>query len=205
MVQRSLVWRYLQVIARVGTTLLFDLKVYGRENVPKTGGVLLAANHQSYLDPVLVACQLRRPVSYFAKSELFTNPYFGWFIRQLHAFPVRQGEGDVGAVKEAIRRLDEGYVLNVYPEGTRSPTGELMPLEKGIALVIRKAGVPVVPVAIEGSFDAWTKGDILFHPHPVRVMYGKPMDLSGKKADQVLRELESAMRTLIAELRAKKR
>src|ERR1700688_1742001 len=100
MTQRSLIWKYFQIIARIGTTLMFDLKTYGRENVPKDGGVLLVANHQSYLDPGLVAVHLYRPVSFLAKSELFENPYFGWFIRKLHAFPVRQGDGDVGAVKE---------------------------------------------------------------------------------------------------------
>ena len=96
--------------SRIGTTLLFDLKTFDRHNVPRNGGVILAANHQSYLDPVLVAVHLRRPVSFMAKSELFTNRYFGWLIRTLHAYPVRQGEGDVGAVKETIRRLQEGYM-----------------------------------------------------------------------------------------------
>jgi 1-acyl-sn-glycerol-3-phosphate acyltransferase len=137
--QRSFVWKSLQIIARLGTTLMFDLKTYGDENVPKDGGVLLVANHQSYLDPVLVAVHLSRPVSFLAKSELFENPHFGWFIRMLHAFPVRQGEGDIGAVKEIIRRLGEGHALNIYPEGSRTETGEIGRLEKGVALVIRRA------------------------------------------------------------------
>jgi|HubBroStandDraft_4_1064222.scaffolds.fasta_scaffold105049_2 1-acyl-sn-glycerol-3-phosphate acyltransferase len=202
MTQRSLVWKYLQIIARVGTTLLFQLKTTGRENVPKTGGVLLIANHQSYLDPVLVAVHLRRPVSFLAKSELFENPYFGWFIRMLHAFPVRQGEGDVGAVKEVIRQLEEGHVLNIYPEGSRTETGELAPFEKGVALVIRRAGVPVVPIAIEGSYAAWPKGDKIFHAHPIRVKYGKPINFEGKKSDEILETLQSRLKEMIAELRA---
>jgi 1-acyl-sn-glycerol-3-phosphate acyltransferase len=202
--QRSLVWRYLQIIARVGTTLMFDLKTYGRENVPKDGGVLLVANHQSYLDPVLVAVHLSRPVSFLAKSELFENPYFGWFIRKLHAFPVRQGDGDIGAVKEVIRRLEEGNALNIYPEGSRTKTGEIAPLERGVALVIRKAGVPVVPVAIHGSFAAWPKNKKLFHPHPIRVKYGPPMNLGKKKGDEIVRELEGTLRNMLSELRAMK-
>jgi len=200
--QRSVVWKLLQIIARVGTTVLFDLKTYGSRNVPKTGGVLLVANHQSYLDPVLVAVHLDRPVSFLAKSELFENPYFAWFIRSLHAFPVRQGEGDVGAVREMIRRLEEGNVLNVYPEGSRTKTGEIAPLEKGVALVIRKAGVPVVPVAIDGSFAAWPKGALMFHPHPVRVRYGKPIDFNGKKGEEIIGTLENELRSLMAELRS---
>jgi 1-acyl-sn-glycerol-3-phosphate acyltransferase len=203
--QRSVVWKLLQIIARVGTTVLFDLKTYGSGNVPKSGGVLLVANHQSYLDPVLVAVHLYRPVSFLAKSELFENPYFGWFIRKLHAFPVRQGEGDVGAVREMIRRLEEGNALNVYPEGSRTETGEIAPLEKGVALVIRKAGVPVVPVAIDGSFAAWPKDAMIFHPHPVRVRYGKPIDFNGKKGQEIIDTLETELRSLMAELRASER
>jgi 1-acyl-sn-glycerol-3-phosphate acyltransferase len=201
MTQRSFAWKSLQIIARIGTTLLFNLKTYDRQNIPRTGGVLLVANHQSYLDPVLVAVHLYRPVSFLAKSELFTNPYFGWLIRMLHAFPVRQGEGDVGAVKETIRRLQEGYALNIYPEGSRTETGEIGPMEKGVALVIRRAGVPVVPVAIDGSFAAWPKGKKLFRPHPIRVIYGKPMDMSAMKADQIIAELQQQLRTLQTRLR----
>lgn len=198
--QRSLVWKSLQVFARIGTTLLFDLKIFDRGNVPRSGGVILAANHQSYLDPVLVAVHLCRPVSFMAKSELFTNRYFGWLIRTLHAYPVRQGEGDVGAVKETIRRLQEGYAVNIYPEGSRTETGQIGPMEKGIALVIRRAAVPVVPVAIEGSFAAWPKARRLFRGRPIRVIYGKPMNFTGMKAEQILAQLDAALRSLHARL-----
>jgi 1-acyl-sn-glycerol-3-phosphate acyltransferase len=199
--ERSLVWKSLQVVSRIGTTLLFDLKTFGRGNVPRSGGVILAANHQSYLDPVLVAVHLRRPVSFMAKIELFSNRYFGWLIRTLHAYPVRQGEGDVGAVKETIRRLQEGYAVNIYPEGARTETGEIGPMERGIALVIRRAAVPVVPVAIEGSFDAWPKGRKIFRRRAIRVMYGKPMDLGGMKAQQIVAALDAALRGLQGQLR----
>lgn len=201
--ERSYLWKYLQILARVLTTNLFDLKVYGLENVPQTGGVLLAANHQSYLDPVLVAVRLRRPVSFMAKSELFENPYFGWFIRALHAYPVRQGEGDIGAIRQAIQRLNDGYALNVYPEGTRTEDGKIQPLEKGIALILRKVDVPVVPVAIDGSFEAWHKDNYLFRPHPIRVSYGKPLYLKDLPAKQVLETLHNAMVGLFDELKKK--
>ncbi len=113
----------MQIIARVGTTLLFDLKTYGCENVPKNGGVLLVANHQSYLDPVLVAVHLYRPVSFLAKSELFEHRFFARLIRTLHAFPVRQGQGDIGAVKEVIRRLKEGYAAEYLSGGIANGNG----------------------------------------------------------------------------------
>src|SRR5438876_4866321 len=112
-----LVWNLGRTICRTITSRMFDLKVYGLEHVPKTGGVLIISNHQSYLDPVLLGVQIPRPMSYLAKSELFAIPGFGWLIRQLNAFPVRQGEGDVAAVRETIRRLQEGHMLNIIPEG----------------------------------------------------------------------------------------
>src|SRR5438067_10314676 len=134
-IERSLPWRYLQILARVLTTLLFDLKVYGRRNVPPRGGVLIVSNHQSYLDPVLLAVPLERPLNYIAKSELFENVWFGRFLRSLNAFPVRQGAGDVGAVRETIQRLKEGHLLNIYPEGSRTETGEIGPMLRGVGLI----------------------------------------------------------------------
>jgi len=158
---------------------LFDLKAYGARHVPATGGVLLLSNHQSYLDPVLVGVHLPRPLSYMSKSELFeVNPAFTWLIRSLGAFPVRQGGSAAGAVKLAINRLKGGHALNIFPEGSRTETGEIGPIEGGAALVIRGAKVPVVPVAIHGSFEAWPRGQKLPSPHPIRLLYGEPMDLA---------------------------
>ena len=201
--ERSWLWRNLQVFAHFMATLLFDLRVYGIENVPKSGGLILAANHQSYLDPPLIAVRLSRPVSFFAKSELFENPYFGRFIRQLHAFPVRQGEGDAGAVKEAIRRLKEGNVLNIYPEGSRTEDGQIGKIEPGIALVARRAGVPIVPVVIDGSFQAWPKWRKLFRPGPIAVMYGRPLEVADLKPGEIVKLLDETLRRMMVELKAK--
>jgi 1-acyl-sn-glycerol-3-phosphate acyltransferase len=201
--ERSLLWKILQVPCWIGTKLLFDLKVYGIENVPQTGGVLLAANHQSYLDPVAVAVRLRRPVSFLAKSELFENPFAGWLISSLHAFPVRQNHGDLGAIRETIRRLEEGHILNVYPEGTRTEDGEIAPLQKGVALILRKTDVPVVPVAIDGSFKAWPYTRKIFRPYPVRVIYGKPLYFKGIKADETIRILHENLCSLLNQLRSR--
>ena len=101
------VWKFLQVVARVGTTLMFDLKVYGSHRFPTEGGVLLVSNHQSYLDPVLLGARLPRPLSYMAKASLFKIAPAAWFIRALGAFPVRQGEADIRALKEAIELAQE--------------------------------------------------------------------------------------------------
>jgi 1-acyl-sn-glycerol-3-phosphate acyltransferase len=200
--ERTLTWRASQGLCRIFTTVWFDLKVFDAGNVPSTGGVLLVSNHQSFLDPVLVAVRLYRPVSFMARSSLFHNPYFGWLIRNLRAFPIQQGRADVGAMKETIRQLQAGNVLNVFPEGSRTETGELGPIEKGIALIIRKAGVPVVPVAVEGSFRAWPKGRKFFRPHPIRVIYGKPMELHRLRPEEITAAIDGELRRLIGELRS---
>jgi len=190
---------------RLITTVAFDLKVYRQDYVPQYGGVMIASNHQSYLDPVLIASQLKRPLSFLAKSELFENRYFGWLIRNLNAFPVKQGTGDVGAVKETIRRLQEGHALNLFPEGSRCDDGEIGPMLPGIGLIIRKAGVPVVPAAIDGSFQAWPKSRTLPKPRPLRVLYGPPMELDDLKAAEIVKRIDVTLRGLLAELRERER
>jgi 1-acyl-sn-glycerol-3-phosphate acyltransferase len=199
----SIMWNLTKGLCRILCSVFFDLKTYGVKTVPKTGGVLLVSNHQSYLDPVLVGVQVFRPISYLAKSELFENPVFGWFIRGLNAFPVRQGAGDVGAVKETILRLQEGGALNIFPEGSRSEDGQLQPIEKGASLVIRRAKVPVVPVVIDGSFRAWPRGRKMFRGSPVRLLYGPPMQLAHLRPDEISRTIDATFRSMLAELKAK--
>ena len=197
----SIIYSAFRTMCRITATVLFDLKVYGAEHVPVTGGVLLLCNHQSLLDPPCVGVQIRRPASYLAKSELFDVPVFGWVIRRLNAFPVRQGAGDVGAVRETIKRLKEGHVLTIFPEGQRTLTGELQPLQGGFTLIVRKAGVPIVPVAIDGTFKAWPRGKAMFQPAPVRVKFGPPMDVEGLKPAEIVKRVEAAIGGLLADLR----
>jgi 1-acyl-sn-glycerol-3-phosphate acyltransferase len=199
----SIVYNVAKTLFRIICSVFFDLKAYGVRNVPKTGGVLLVSNHQSYLDPVLLGVQVLRPISYLAKSELFANPVFGWLIRQCNAFPVRQGAGDIGAVKETILRLQEGGALNIFPEGSRSEDGKLQPIERGASLVIRRAKVPVVPVVIQGSFRAWPKGRKIFRGTPIRLLYGPPMQLAHLRPDEISKIIESTFRSMLAELQKK--
>ena len=203
MKQPPALWKLAQTITRVFTTVAFDLKVYGRDNVPDDGGALMISNHQSFLDPALLGAQLRRPMSYLAKSELWDNAALGWLITRLNAFPVRQGAGDVGAIKETISRLQEGHLLNIFPEGSRTEDGELLPIQPGVALVVRKAKVPVVPAVVDGSFDAWPKGSKLFRSHPVRVLIGKPVRLDDLKPKEIVVEIDRLFRDMLAELRRK--
>jgi 1-acyl-sn-glycerol-3-phosphate acyltransferase len=196
---------FFRACCRIASTVFFDLKVYGVENVPNTGGVLLLSNHLSFLDPACIGVQIRRPASYLAKSELFDVPVFGRVIPRLNAFPVRQGAGDIGAVRETIKRLKEGRVLTVFPEGARSLNGELQPLQGGFTLIVRKAGVPIVPVGIDGSYQAWRRGAALPKCAPVRVKFGPPLHVQEMKPAEIVTTVETALRGLIADLRQLRR
>jgi 1-acyl-sn-glycerol-3-phosphate acyltransferase len=192
---------FFRTACRIAASVFLDLKVYNAENVPFTGGVLLLSNHLSFLDPPCIGVMLRRPASYLAKSELFEVPVFGKVIPKLNAVPVRQGAGDIGAVRETIKRLKEGRVLTVFPEGARSLNGELQPLLGGFTLIVRKAGVPIVPVGIDGTYEAWPRGTALPRSAPVRVKFGEPLHVQDMKPAEIVVTVEKAIAGLIADLR----
>jgi 1-acyl-sn-glycerol-3-phosphate acyltransferase len=185
----------------------FDLKTQGIGNIPRRGGVLIVANHQSFLDPIMLAVNIPRAVSFLAKSELFENKYFGRLIRGVNAFPVRQGEGDVGAVRETIKRLQEGHVLIMFPEGGRSEDGKLAPMEKGVGLIIRRAGpaVKVVPAAIDGAFEAWSRHRKFPRCNTIRVKYGPALSLAEMKATQIVQTIDREIHSLFGDIRGKRK
>jgi 1-acyl-sn-glycerol-3-phosphate acyltransferase len=198
---RSLTWKLLQIVARVLTTQVFDLKVYGQHNIPASGGVLIVSNHQSNLDPVLLAVRLARPLNYIGKSELFEGRIGGWFLRRVvNAFPVRQGAGDIGAIRETIQRLREGHLLNIYPEGERTPDGRIGRMERGVGLIVHRARVPVVPVAIVGSFEAWPRDRRWLKGWPIRIGYGPPINLDGMEEDEIVATIDRTLREMFAQL-----
>ena len=194
-------YRYAQVVAQILTKLLFNLKVEGRQNIPAHGGALIVSNHQSNLDPVVLSAFLNRPVNFVCKSELFRNPLAGWVIRRLNGFPIRQGKGDIDAVKEMIHRLREGHVLNIYPEGSRTPDGEIHEFQRGVGLIVRRANVPVIPAAIVGAFDAWPIHRSIWRMKPVHVRFGPPLNLTGLQTDEeITAAIEREVRRLFDEM-----
>ena len=200
--QRSLAWRCLQAIARPLATVLFDLKVYGCDNIPPHGGVLIVSNHQSLLDPILLPVHLNRPLNYIAKSELFQNPFCAWFLRSVfNAFPVRQGHGDVRAVKETIQRLREGHLMNIYPEGARTMDGEIAQLQRGVALIVERAQVAVIPAAIVGAFEAWPIHRNFLRRHSIHIEFGPPLTLIGMSRNEILATIDRELRRMFTALR----
>ena len=142
--------------------------------MPATGPVLLVANHLSFLDVFLLGISVRRPLNYVARSTLFL-PGLGFLIRSVGGFPIqREGMGASG-MKETLRRLRNGGIVTLFPEGTRSPDGQLAPLKSGIAVLVSRAGVPVVPAGIAGTYEAWPRSQLLPAFKPIRIHFGPPI------------------------------
>lgn len=169
----------LKPLVRAFMRLYFRLEIRGAEHVPRQGPVLLVANHSSALDPPLVGSVCPRPLSFLAKAQLFEIPGFGGLIRRLNARPLRREGADAGALRTALRLLEEGAALLVFPEGTRGPEGTLREPKAGSAMLAVRAGVPVVPVFISGTGRALGKGRRLPRPVKVRVTFGPPLVLEG--------------------------
>ncbi|NPV26317.1 MAG: 1-acyl-sn-glycerol-3-phosphate acyltransferase [Firmicutes bacterium] len=146
-------------------------RVEGLENVPPQGPVVVVSNHVSWWDPVVVGCALNRPVHFMAKEELFQIPVFGSLLVRLNAFPVKRGQPDRQAIRHALQILEDGKILGLFPEGTRSKTGELQKPHPGAAMIALKARAPIVPVACIETQRLFAKG--WFHPFTVRI--GKPL------------------------------
>jgi 1-acyl-sn-glycerol-3-phosphate acyltransferase len=171
----SLLW-YLTVRYVVGILMivLMRWRATGQANVPASGGVLLVANHVSFLDVIFLGLPLKRPLNYVARSTLFVS-IFGLFIRSVGAFPIqREGIGASG-MKETLRRLRAGGIVTLFPEGTRSQDGQLGELKPGIAVLVKRIGVPVVPAGLAGMFEVWPRSRLLPVPHPIRIYYGRPI------------------------------
>lgn len=164
---------------RVMFDMFFRGEVVGIDNLPKHGGFLLAANHASHLDPPMIGCQISRQIAYFARKTLWKGGISSWWLDSVGVIPVDRDSGqDVGAIKRVLKALKQERGLILFPEGTRTTDGRLQPAKAGVGFMACKTQVPVVPVRIFGSFEAFGKGRKLRLGTPVTVVFGKPMQPS---------------------------
>lgn len=150
-------WDVCRLLSTGFMHLAFGLRVVGRERIPAEGPLLYLSNHQSVLDPVINGAAIHdRPFRPFARETLFRGP-FGVLIRSLGALPVVGGGGDKAVMRAALAELDAGRCVLVYPEGSRTHDGGLAPFKNGIALLLKRSNATVVPIGIEGAYDAWPR------------------------------------------------
>jgi glycerol-3-phosphate dehydrogenase (NAD(P)+) len=168
----SLLYWPVRLIVKTAVLVYFRVRRIGREHIPQ-GGVILASNHRSFLDPFVIGCCVGRPVFFVAKRELFRNPLVGWFLNCMGAFPVRRGRSDEDSMKTALELLARGEAVVVFPEGTRILNGSLGRPKRGVGRLALQSGAPVVPVAVMGSERAREGWRI--KPVKVHVRCGAPL------------------------------
>jgi len=161
----------------------FRWRVFNPERVPRTGAVILAANHASFLDPPLVGSGLNRAINYLARKSLFRFPGIGALLRSWNAVPVDRDGGGAAGLKAILDRLLAGGGIILFPEGTRTRDGQLQPARSGIGLIVIKSQAPVVPVRTFGTFEAWGRNQRFPHPKKVAVKYGEPMRFEKLRAE----------------------
>lgn len=168
-------YRVAQWIPRTFWQAFAGLHIEGLSNIPPHGPFLLICNHQSNLDPVLIQAVCPRPVHAMAKSTQFAVPGMGWLMKRLLSFPVRRYQPDAQAVRVALRSLTRGRGVAIYVEGERSWDGRLQAPRVGTIHLILKAGVPVIPCTISGSYHAWPRWHNSIQLQPICITFGSPL------------------------------
>ena len=190
-----------------GLTLGFSLRWEGGRHIPRQGPALLIANHQSFLDPIAVGLTTSRQLCYLARKTLFT-PGFGWFLRSVNCVPVDQEGVAKEGLKTILDLLHQGRAVLVFPEGERTPTGDILPLKPGIQLLIKRAQAPIIPIGIAGAYHAYPRGKVLPTLSPlfmpankgtIALSVGKPLDARhylDLPREQMLVELGQAIQVM---------
>ncbi len=161
-------------ICAVAARAVFGYRAFGQENIIEDGPAIMAANHASYFDPPLVGITCKSELYFLARKTLFDMPVLGPLISRVNALPVDLSKGDVSALRTVIHLLKDGKRTVIFPEGTRSLNGQIQQARPGIGMIIARTLVPVVPMRIFGSFEAWPKGGKI-KTHPITVVVGKPL------------------------------
>jgi 1-acyl-sn-glycerol-3-phosphate acyltransferase len=172
-----MLYRVVSLLALIACKVLFRLRAQGLEYIPRKGGFILASNHISYLDPIVLGAICPRKLNFMAKQELFCHPLISWFLSQVGAFPVKRDSADLSSLKYAMRCLKEGKALILFPEGSRRFDSASTEPYAGIGFLTAKLYVPVIPVFIEGTEKALPAGAKFIRPAKISVHFGKQISI----------------------------
>ena len=177
--QRSITQTALQWLVRwtfrIQLTICYRIRVHGLENFPESGSTLICSNHQSFLDPVVLGVTSPRPLNYLARKTLFTIGPMRMFLELNDAIPIDLDSLGMTGLKESLKRLKRGEMLVLFPEGTRSDDGELLPLKPGFELLARRSKSLILPVALDGCYQAFPRDAKLPRMGEIQVVIGEPI------------------------------
>ena len=207
----TVLYRTLELTLAPALRGLYRPTVEGFENVPRTGGVIIAGNHVSFADEIFTPLAARRQVFYFAKAEYFTTPgvkgrAMSAFFTGLGQVPVERADTKSAAavIDIGVDLVNSGRALGIYPEGTRSPDGRLYKFRTGVARLALRSGAPVVPVGLSGTRDVLPPGSYRWRRAPVTVRFGEPLHFGDRADDErsakVLREVTESVREAVQKL-----
>jgi|YelNatPaOPRAMG01_1025707.scaffolds.fasta_scaffold20575_5 1-acyl-sn-glycerol-3-phosphate acyltransferase len=191
----------LKPIALFLCKIFFRIEVKGKENIPKKGGFILASNHLSNLDPVILGVACPRKLNFMAKDELFKIPIFSNFIRCLGAFPVKRETVSHSTFKEVFKRLKQQKPIVIFPEGTRNPKGERIIPKAGIGFIIKYVSVPVVPAYIQGTDEALGPHAKFIKPVKISVYFGKQIIIDDRNLSNNYIEIATRIMDSIRKIR----
>ena len=176
-VYRSLWW-----LTHGACRVYFRVRVEGLEHIPRQGPLILASNHVSFIDPPIIGSMVPRVVNFLARESLLRLPVLGWLFRQVNAVPIDRNNGASG-LKAILDRLQAGGAIIVFPEGTRSPDGRPMRAKAGVGLTVLRTAAPVVPVRLDGAFEAWGRHRIFPRPKKIILRFGQPLLFEAERAE----------------------
>ena len=177
-ISKYLTYASARFLFRLFGLLLFRYHCQGRHYIPRRGGALVCANHQSMLDPPIVGLAASRHLAYLARKTLFKHPLFGWFLRKVDGIPLDQSGMGIQGIKATLKSLKTGGVVVIFPEGTRSKTGELQQLKGGFIALARRAKVPLVPCGLIGAHECLPRGTGGLRFRRIRCVYGEAISVS---------------------------